>query len=175
MEWIPSLLKHLSISRSAVVAGFLTAIVLYLGPRVAPLYIDAVPAPWAVIVQAVLVFTGSLVFFWSASSLARSVSKNFRLLVQKYRARQLSEDEVMLLYGMGQNPREPLNLERVNFRDEDFPFSELELIKILDSLRNKGLVLKNPFASNLFSLTDRGRQKALDITNASEVEQDDEG
>jgi hypothetical protein len=175
MDWIPSLLKHLSISRSAVVAVLITAVTLYVGPKVAPTYFDAVPAPWSILVQAALVFSGCLVLFWAWSSTVRSVSKTWRKLMQLYRSKNLDENEAGLLFAMGQYPSDPLNIERINFQSRDFPLSELELLHILNGLTIKGLVSRNPFTYNLFSLTDRGRQVALDITRSSMTEQRDEG
>lgn len=46
MEWIPALLKHLVIARSAIGALFITSVVLYVGPRISPTYID--PAKFGV-------------------------------------------------------------------------------------------------------------------------------
>ena len=43
IDRIPALLKQLGVSRSLVVAFFVTSLVLYLGPRFFPLYIEAVP------------------------------------------------------------------------------------------------------------------------------------
>lgn len=173
MDWIPSLLKHLSISRAAVVAVFVTAVVLYGGARLAPEYFDVVPAPWSVLVQAALVFSGCLTLFWAWDSATGWVSKGFRKLVQLYRSKNLDEDEMALLLGMGQNPSESLNIEIIDFRNGDLPWSELELLKILKKLKIKGLVSQNPFASNLFSLTDRGREKALEITRSSMADHDE--
>ena len=161
MDWLPSLLKHLSISRSGVVAVFITALTLYVGPKAAPAYFDVVPTPWSIIVQAALVFSGCLVLFWTWSLTARSVSKILRKIVQDYRSNKLDENEIGLLFAMGKTPSDPLNIVKIDFQSGDFPLSELELLQILDGLAIKGLVSKNPFASNLFSLTDRGRQQDL--------------
>ncbi len=175
MDWIPSLLKHLSISRSAVVAVLITTVALYVGPRVAPTYFDVVPAPWSILVQAALVFSGCLVIFWAWSSTVRSISKNLRKLVQLYKSRTLGENEIGLLFIMGQNPSDPLNIDRVDFQRRGSELSELELLQILKSLTNKGLISRNPFSHNLFSLTDRGQQMAFEITRSAMDEQHDEG
>lgn len=173
MDWIPSLLKHLSISRAAVVAIFFTAVVLHGGPRLAPEHFDVVPAPWSVLVQAALVFSGFLTLFWAWGYTAGQVSKAFRKLVQLYRSKNLNEAEMVLLHGMGQKPSESLNIDRIDFLNGNFPWSELELLNILKNLKVKGLVSQNPFASNLFSLTDRGREKALEITRSSTTDHDE--
>ncbi len=78
MDWTPALLKQFGVSRSLVVAAFVTSLVLYLGPRLTPLYIEAVPREWASVIVGALVFSGFLVLLWSiifATRLARSSRK----------------------------------------------------------------------------------------------------
>src|SRR5690625_980844 len=120
MDWIPSLLKHFSISRAAVVTVFFTAVVLHGGPRLAPEYFDVVPAPWSALVQAALVFSGFLTLFWAWGHTAGRVSKGFRKLVQLYRSKNLNEDEMVLLHGMGKSPSQSLNIDRIDFINGDF-------------------------------------------------------
>jgi hypothetical protein len=172
MDWIPSLLKHLSISRAAVVAAFVTAISLYVLPRFSPEYFDIVPAPWSVLVQAILVFSGCLTLYWALESTISWVSKKINKTVQLYKSKNLDDSEKWILLGMGRTPRETLNVAKIDFKYVDFPLSELELLKVLDGLNSKGLVSKNQFALNLFSLTNRGQDRALELNLLSETDSD---
>ena len=167
MDWLPSLLKHLSISRSGIVAVFITAAALYVGPKYIPEYVDAIPSPWSHLVQASLIFSGCLVIFWVLSSLFRSTSNALYSLLQLFRSNMLNDNEIGLLVALGQSPNIPLNIERIDFQSSEAPLSELELLQVLNCLTKKGLISVNPFASNLFSLTDRGKQKALEVIQNS--------
>ena len=62
---------------------------------------------------------------------------------------------------MGERPSEPINLENINY--EAVRMSRLEVLELMHSLKKKGLVLINPYADNLVSLTPTGRQRALEI------------
>lgn len=166
MDWIPSLLKHLAISRSAIGAAFATACVMYFGPRYAPSYVDPVPKEWAFVIVAVLAFSGFLLFIWAVSGAFCIVGRKFTSASKKIRAQKLSPDEVNLLYALGQNPTDSLNLDHVNY--EDINFSRLEVLNMVHSLENKGLVSLNPYStSGLVSLTESGMQRALEIQRAS--------
>lgn len=171
MNWIPSLLKHLSIARSAIVAVFVTAAALYVGPRIAPGYIDKGSQPWSLTVQISLIFTGCLVVIWSWEFLSKIVLGWGKKLSMYYKSKKLNGDEKGLLLAMGENPRNPLNLEAINFRSEGFPLSELELLHLLSGLCDKGLVSMNTFYSNLYSLTYRGRNAALEIARSESVKE----
>lgn len=166
MDWIPSLLKHLAISRSAIGAAFATASVMYFGPRIAPAYVDPVPKEWAFVVIAVLAFSGFLLFTWAISGTFRIVGRKFTSASEKISAQKLSQNEINFLYTLGQNPSDSLNLDHLNF--EGIHLSRLEVLNIVHSLEKKGLVSLNPYsASPLVSLTQSGIQRALNIQRAS--------
>lgn len=161
MDWIPALLKHLGLSRSIVAAAFATSLVLYLGPRVAPNYVDAVPREWAPVVVGVMVFCGFLLLVWAASALWGKLLRNYKAGSALIASYQLSEDEAGLLHALGQNPREPLDLEAVDYAAVQL--SQLEVLEMVHALSRKGLVSINPYSSKLVSLTARGRERALEI------------
>src|SRR5262245_20674456 len=108
MDWIPALLKHLGLSRSIVAAVFVTTLVLYLGPRVVPNYVDAVPREWAPTVVGALVFSGFLLFVWGASGLWERLRRHYRAGSALIASYQLNELESEFLHALGENPREPL-------------------------------------------------------------------
>ncbi len=164
MDWIPSLLKHLSISRSAIVAVFITAMALYVGPRVAPAYFDVVPAPWLIVLQAALIFSGCLVFFWAGSSIFSSIQKTFIRILKNFRSSKLSETEVGLLCEMGKRPSDSVNIEDIDYDNPACTLTELELLHVLENLVKKELIVRNSFAPNLYYLTSRGREVALKNT-----------
>lgn len=110
MDWIPALLKHLGLLRSIVAAAFVTSLVLYLGPRIAPNYVDAVPREWTSVVVAVLVFSGFLLLVWFASALWAQLRQNYEAGSAMIASYQLDEKERGILHALGENPSEPLRM-----------------------------------------------------------------
>lgn len=161
MDWIPALLKHLGLSRSFVAAAFATSLVLYLGPRLAPNYVDPVQREWVPVVVGVLVFSGFLLLVWGAAAIWGKMLRNYKTGSALIASYQISEDEAGLLHALGQNPREPLDLEAVDYAAVQL--SQLEVLEMVHALNRKGLVSINPYSSKLISLTARGRERALEI------------
>ncbi len=44
MDWLPALLKHLAIARSAVLAVFVTSAVMLIGPRIGATVVPPTPS-----------------------------------------------------------------------------------------------------------------------------------
>lgn len=161
MDWIPSLLKYLGLSRSIVAASFVTSLVLYLGPRFMPSYVDAVPAEWSPAVVGVLVFSGFLMLVWGASQFWGWLRRNYKESSAIVASYQLSDDESEFLHALGEDPRNPLNLEQVDY--DAVGLTRLEVLQMVHALNHKGLVSISPYSSKLVSLTARGRERALEI------------
>jgi hypothetical protein len=165
MDWIPTLLKHLAISRSVVGASFATSAVLYFGPRFAPSYVDPVPKDWAFSVVAVLTFSAFLLALWGVSGGARWAVHRWRstnALLQSY---ELSQLDAEFLAALGENPTESLNLDRVDYAAVNL--TRLQVIQLVHGLEQKKLVVTNPHnATPLVRLTSLGRKRALEIQQA---------
>lgn len=161
MDWIPALLKHLAIARSAIGALFITSVVLYAGPRISPTYIDPVPKEWGPVLVAALVFSGCLLLFWGCSSAWGLAKLRWAATATHIASYQLDQLEIEVLLALGHNPSEPLNLERMDY--EKLQLSRLEVVELMHGLKKKGLVSLNPFGNDLVSLTSTGRQRALKI------------
>ena len=165
MDWLPTLLKHLAISRSVVGAGFFASAVLYFGPRIAPAYVDRVPNEWAFALVGALAFSASLLFFWFVSSVWISSKRQWTRIKDMFSSCEVSQTEVNALHALGENPSEPLNLESIDY--VSLSMSRLEVLELVGNLEKKGLVSINPYGPNLISLTAPGRQRALEIQQAS--------
>jgi DNA-binding MarR family transcriptional regulator len=161
MDWIPALLKHLSAARSAVGAAFVTSLVMYLGPRLAPAFVDPVPKEWAWVVPVVLVFSGSMLLFWTLSAVWNALKRRWAAGSALLASFDLSPLEADFLHALGSNPSEPLDLNRVDY--EAMQLSRLEVMELVTGLSKKGLVRVNPYSLELVSLTATGRQRALKI------------
>lgn len=161
MDWIPILLKQLDISRAFIAAIFLTSLVLYLGPRFVPDYVEAVPPGWSLIVIGALVFSGSLLLWWSLVSGSVLSGRICKSIVTFIKAWSLSEEEIDVLLAMSVNPDEPLNLERINY--QEINVSKLEIMQMMRTLEGKGLVSLNPYRQTLISLTPNGQKRALKL------------
>jgi hypothetical protein len=168
MDWIPALLKHLAISRSVIGATFVTSCALYFGPRFAPEYVDAVPKEWGFVVISILIFSGLLLVTWALSGIWDWAREKLAIASEKISSLKLCQDEINLLYFLGENPSEPLNLDRVNY--EAISLSRLEVLNLVHNLESKGLVSLNPYSSSeLVFLTSSGRQRSLEIQRASKA------
>ncbi len=161
MDWIPALLKHLGLSKSVVAASFVTSLALFVGPRIAPAYVDSVPREWAPVVVGVFVFTGFLLLVWGAAAIWAHLHQNWKVGSALIASYQLDELEAEFLQALGENPSEPLDLERVDYAA--VRLSQLEVLEMVHGLNRKGLVVLNPYSSKLVSLTARGRERALEI------------
>lgn len=161
MESILGLLKHFAVSRIVIVAAFIVATVLYVGPRVSPQYVPVTPEIWKPVIVGVGVFSGVIVFVWFITELTRRTKWCWRQLSRWIKSRRLNEDEKELLLAMGFQPREPLNLDNISY--DQIGMSQLELLQLVNSLEEKGFVSINPYASQLISLTKEGRAKALKL------------
>jgi len=166
MDWIPALLKHLAISRSLIGAAFVTSCALYFGPKLVPEYVAPVPKEWAFVVISILIFSAFLLFTWAVSGIWGIAKRKFATAYKRISSLKLSQNEVDLLYSLGEHPSEPLDLDRVNY--EATSLTRLEILNLVHGLEKKGLVSLNPYTSSeLVSLTSSGRQRALEIQRAS--------
>jgi hypothetical protein len=161
MDWIPALLKHLAISRSVVGAVFITSLVLYVGPRALPTYVEAVPREWAAVVVGAMVFSGTLLCFWGSSAVWAATRRRWSESSAMLASFDLKPLEAEILVNLGANPTEPLNLGNVDY--EALSLSRLEVLELMHGLSRKGLVSVNTLRGNFVSLTPLGRQRALDI------------
>lgn len=165
MDWITNFLKHLGISRSVIGAAFVTSMVLYIGPRIAPTYVDPIPKEWNSTALVVLVFSASLLVFWAWLGTWNFVKGCWRSASALIASHELSQTEQGILFAMAERPSEPLNLETINY--ETASISRLEVLELIHGLKRKGLVSINPYAGNLISLTQVGRQRALEIQRSA--------
>ncbi len=165
MDWLPALLKHLSIARSAIVALLVASAAMYFGPKIAPNYIDALPKEWSAVVVGVFVFSACLVTLWGSASAWTAIQRAGGALTTKIAARRLGELERSLLLGMADQPTEAFNLEGVNYRNA--PYTHLELLQVAYQLERKGLVRVNSYNENLVSLSEGGRKRALELQRQS--------
>lgn len=167
MDWLPALLKHLSIARSAIVALLVASAALYFGPRIAPDYIDPLPKNWSAVVVGIFVFSGCLVALWGSAHAWAATRKAGNTLTTWLAARRLTALERSLLLGMAEQPTESFNLKRVNYRNT--PYSHLELLQVAYQLERKGLVRLNSYNENLVSFSESGRNRALELQRLSKA------
>jgi hypothetical protein len=169
MDWITNFLRHLGISRSVIGAAFVTSAVLYIGPRIAPTYIEPIPKEWNPATLAVLVFSASLLVFWVWLGAWDFAKARWRAASAHIASHELNQTEQGILFAMAEHPSEPLNLETINY--ETASISRLEILELMHGLKRKGLVSINPYADNLVSLTPTGRQRALEIQRSANEKQ----
>ncbi|MFB3238121.1 hypothetical protein Q7C15_04915 [Aeromonas salmonicida] len=161
MDWLPALLKHLSIARSAVVALLVTSAVMYFGQKLAPEYIDELPKEWSTVVVGIFVFSACLVTFWGLAFFWAVILNTGGALSVSLSALRLTNLEQNLLLRLAEQPTEAFNLEGVNYQNA--PYTHLELLQTAYGLKRKGLVTINSFHENYVSLSESGRKRALKL------------
>ena len=166
MEWLTDLLKHLNLSRSVVAAVFVASGAQYFGARYWPMYVEPAPKGWGFAIFMAFILTATLLFFWAATGIWSAVTRAAKNASQSFVARSLSNRESEILVAMAGDPNRPLNVDDIDY--QRLPVSKLELLSILRSLGQKGLVSDNPYASCLYSITDAGQQRALELLKSRE-------
>lgn len=163
MNWLPTLLKQLALSRSLIiVAAFVTASIMYVGPRVAPDFIEPVPREWAFLLTAILTFTGFLVMIWVAASIWRYAKKSTKALYHFISTRRLSRAEEEFLLGLAMNPNGYLDISKLDY--SQLGWSRLQLEGLIDGLKTKGLISVNKFSiTPIISLSASGRKRAITL------------
>lgn len=162
MDWIPALLKHLAIARSGVVAAFVTTAVFLFIPLVAPNFLPKFSANWTAALMGAFLFSGCLLAIWGLEAASSAVK---RIMASAKASRGLNANlnhiEASVIYSLGCNPAEPLNLDAIDYASGST--TRLELMEVVSGLTDKGLVDENPFARNLVTLTANGRKRALEL------------
>ncbi|MGF6840496.1 hypothetical protein QF001_004363 [Paraburkholderia youngii] len=162
MDWIPALLKHLAIARSGVVAAFVTTAVFLFVPLFAPNYLPKLSANWSPALIGVFLFSGCLLSIWGLEATS-AAAKRIMASAKASRGLKASLDDIeaSLIYALGCNPAEPINLDTIGYASGST--TRLELMEVVSGLSDKGLVDENPFARKLVSLTANGRKRALEL------------
>lgn len=164
MAWITDLLKYLKVARSAVAAAFVTAVVLYFGPKYFPDHIDPVSAEWRPALVGTAVFCGFLLALWVISAMWAFVASVAGFGYKAYGRTSLSDDEQVLIWLLSHDPSSGLNLDRVEY--EHLSISKLAMMEVARGLAEKGLVDRDMYSGNIVSLTSEGRQRALKLQRA---------
>ncbi|MGY6125389.1 hypothetical protein ACW9YV_07820 [Paraburkholderia strydomiana] len=108
----------------------------------------------------VFLFCGCLLLIWACEAVwSRITSTVGKIRASRRRESGLSSDEHTFIYALGQCPTDSLNLEAFDYAST--PFTRLQLLEVVGSLVDKGLVQTNMYAENLVSLTEEGRKRAL--------------
>lgn len=174
MDWLPGLLNYFTVRWSALVAVFLTATLLTIGPAYAPNVLAPLQPeyrPWVVAAGA---FSGSLLLISALSFTAGSIkrlalkcwrrSKNRKLqgiLVHELgelfvKGRDgLSPFDRSLLWAAAQDPAEAYDIGKFNY--EAIPISKVFIYHSLEQLQDKGLVELDKTSADLVRATRAGR------------------
>lgn len=165
MDWLNDILKHLAVSRALVGAICVTAVVMALGPRFAPTVVPKSPDAWLPVIFGAMVLTGCLLLYWGVHGAFNLGARALRSARATVASANISSEETELLFAMGKNPSESLDLDDIDY--DRAPFSRLELMAMISGLEKKGFVHVNEYAENLVSLTTEGRARALEIQRAA--------
>ena len=161
MNWVSDILKHLTVSRSFVVAIFVTSGVLLFGRVHFPTVIKPLPDQWHIVASGALVFTSVLLLWWIVPAIWKTISKLYNGFAQRIGGLKLSGDEKSLLIAMGHLADEALDLRFINYKEVGL--TKLEVLQLSKKLSRKGLVRINFMEENLLTLTQRGRERALKL------------
>lgn len=110
MDWLPMLLKHLSIARSAILALFIATAVMYFGPIFYPTYIAPLSPNWTNLLLGIVVLSGVLILVWCVEFLFSFLTKPLSKLRSFRLRKSLSNVEIHLMLSMSENPHSTLHL-----------------------------------------------------------------
>lgn len=161
MDWLADILKNLTISKTLVAAVFVTSVVMYAGPILAPDGVPKLQSEYVPYLFAAMVLTGCLLLFWGLAAFWRLTRTSMRSAARVLTDSTLSEPETALLFLMANDPTQPINLDNIDYSRA--PGSKLEFHHWTKQLEDKGLARINEWDDNLVSLTDLGRERALKI------------
>ena len=159
MDWLEDLVKNLAISRTLVVAIFITSVVMYVGPLVKPDLVPQLQKDFVPALFGTMILSGCLLVLWLVSGIWSIVSQGFKKTAQTLSNGTLTEGEMAILHVLGKNPTSPLDLEEIDYSRA--PATKLEFHHLVSQLVDKGLAYTNDFDENLVSLTKQGRDRAL--------------
>ena len=158
MNWLPELLKNISVSRSVAGALFIATTCMLVLPAQFPSRFPEVPDEWRWLVGGLAFFSGALLTLWCFSGTWKLVAKTPAALRKALPERELTSMEASFIALLGQHdPNGALNIADL----DQSKISRLETFQMCKGLQTLGLVELNPFHKELVSLTDRGRAKAL--------------
>ncbi len=161
MRWITELLRHLGIARAAIGVVFVTSVMMFIGPHVAPTIVDPVPKEWSSVLFGTMVLSGCLLLFWAVAYIWNLFIHFVRETSKTIAASNLSSEEQSILLILGNDPTRPLNLDNLDY--ERGPISKLAMVQLVRQLKEKDLVSLNPWDEHLVSLTEAGRDRAFEI------------
>ncbi|MBZ8142991.1 hypothetical protein CLD22_24265 [Rubrivivax gelatinosus] len=166
MDWLADILKNLAISKTLVVAIFVTVVVMYFGPILAPLHVPAVQKEFAPYLFASMVLTGCLIAAWTIVGAWHFSRAGLQKAGTVFTRSSLIDEERAILFLLAKNPTQPINLENIDYTRA--PGTKLEFHQLAKGLEAKGLVDINDWDENLISLTEKGRARALEIQREAE-------
>lgn len=161
MDWLEDLIKHLAISRTLVVAIFITSVVMYVGPMIKPDLVPQLQKDFVPALFGVMVLSACLLVLWIVAGIWSAAGHGLKKTAQTLSNRPLTDGEMAILHVLGKDPTSPFNLEDIDYSSA--PTTKLEFHHLVNQLVKKGLVYTNDFDENLVSLTMLGRDRALTL------------
>jgi len=163
MDWIPSFLKDLKLSKSLCVAIFLASGFLLFMPSIAPNYsLMPVPKEYLFPLYSLFVTAGFICLLWSFDIAKGVVSTFLEKNKKRLKAIYLSQDEKDWLFYMGENCGDSgFELSRIKTENK------LKFLEIIESLESKGFLYRGGWRNETL-LTISGRKKALELMRNSE-------
>lgn len=160
MDWLADILKNLTISKALVASVFISSVIMYFGPMLAPSDVPGLQKELVPYLFAVMVLTACLLLFWGLAAFWNLTMTSMRSAARALDS-SLSEPEVALLFVMAKDPTQPINLDNIDYSKA--PGTKLEFHHWTKKLEAKGFAQINEWDDNLISLTHLGRNKALEI------------
>src|SRR5205085_11139309 len=114
MDWLADILKNLAVSKTLVLAIFITALVMYLGPIVAPSYVPKLQVEFIPYLFALVVLTGCLLVLWGATGMWGVFQRGIGVAARAFAGSTLSDAETALMFVLARDPTRPLNLEAID-------------------------------------------------------------
>ena len=168
MDWIPNLLKQISVSLQIAFGLFCAGSFLLFAPYFKEGLFEPLSGLYRILVWAVFVYASAILvyslsqFFWKRSCIIlESTGK-------AWRGRTTTDEEVAFLEWAAHKGHQPVNLHIEMHKTKGL--YQHRLLRIAESLHAKGFIEISPYDRTIFTLTPKGREKVLALPSGERDE-----
>lgn len=168
MDWIPNLLKQISVSLQIAFGLFCAGAFLLFASYFKEGLFDPLSGLYRVLVWAVFVYASAILIY----SLSQFSWKGICLLLDKagkaWNGRTVSDKEISFLEWAAHKGHQPVNMHIEMSKTKGL--DQHRLLRITESLHAKGFIEISPYDRTIFTLTNKGREKVLSLPSGLENE-----
>jgi len=159
MDWIPNLLKQISVSLQIAFGLFCAGAFLLFASYLKAGLFDPLSGLHRVLVWAVFIYASSILIYSLSQFFWKGVCLLFDKAGKAWRGRTISDREASFLEWAAHKGCQPVNMhvEMSGTKGLD----QHRFLRIMESLHGKGFIEISPYDRTIFTLTNKGREKVL--------------